>query len=620
MAKQNPPPEAEWSKLSAYEHLRRRTEVYFGSRDPFTQEVLEYVGNKPVVVETTWVPAVFTAFREILDNALDEVVTHKHGGRIDVTFDAASLTFSVTDDGRGIPIEWSDEHQNYAATVLLSEMNSGRNFIADRGETRGLNGIGAKGVNFCSEWFLVEVTRNKQTFKQRFSEGDALLAEPPELAATTSRKTGTKISCKLSQKVFHDLRLPESFVAARMREIALCYPELHLTFNGKRVTAGTLFENEAITFAINLDGFKAKFWLVPDFTINAEFAFSLVNAIPLFNGGTHITSYRRSFYPGLLGALERESKRRRLALSRADISDNLLVFVTLEMDAPSFDSQSKSRLINEHVGTLIRTALENPDLYKDLIKKHPFWIDGIYARCAERTRSRDDRDTRKQAKKNLRQKIEELEDACGLDRSKCILMLCEGRSAVSGAAEARDPEVFGALPLRGKVLNVYGESNKTILANDALAKIMGSVGLTPGERANRHNLRYGRIYITCDADEDGKNITALLINFFFSCWPELFDPLKTPFIYVFETPLIIASKGKQRKYWYSNNYDEFDAERMAGWEITRAKGLAALTRDDWKIALAKPQLTPIVDDGRLAETLKLLFSPDANARKVFMGI
>lgn len=616
-------PKKNWQVLSSYQHTRLRTEVYFGSRDCLTQDVIQYTESGAAIVETTWVPAVFTAFREILDNSLDECITHGHGNRIDVTFDADKMIFSVADNGRGIPIEWSDEHKKHAATVLLSEMNSGRNFEADRGETRGLNGIGAKGVNFCSEWFEVDITRNKQHFTQRFSEAEELQVEDPVITPVKTTKTGTKITCKLSRKVFHDLRLPLPFVQARMQEIAQCYPKLHLTFNGERVVHRNLFYNhKPIAFAASNEPlFTGKFMLVPNFVTSGEFAFSLVNAIPLFNGGSHIDAFRRGFYNGLLTALERESKKRKLVPNRADIGEGLLLYGILEMAAPSFDSQSKTRLINEQVGNIVRKLLDDPEFFKGVIKGHPDWIDSIFERCAKRTMAKDDKDAKKQAKKNLRQKIEDLEDACGFERSKCILFLTEGKSAVAGITEARDAAIHGALPLTGKILNTFGVSPRSVLANGALAKIMNAVGLVPGERANRYTLRYGRIFLATDADPDGANIMALLVNFFFTYWPELFDPEKAPFIYAFNTPLIIAKQGKKQKYWFSDNQQEFDAQQYRGWDITRAKGLAALTRDDWVHVLEKPNLQGIVDDGALAASLALLFdSTRADDRKSWMSI
>jgi DNA gyrase/topoisomerase IV subunit B len=360
---------------------------------------------------------------------------------------------------------------------------------------------------------------------------------------------------------------------------------------------------------------------VPDFVKGGgDFAFSLVNAIPLFNGGTHIDAFRKGFYNGLLSGLERESKRRKLTPNRSDVSEGLLIYATLEMAAPSFDSQAKARLINETSAVLVRKMLDDPEFFKDCIKKNPEWISSIYTRCAERTQVKDSKDATKQAKKNLRQKIEDLEDACGHDRSKCILFLTEGRSAAASISQVRNPQIYGSLPMRGKLLNTFDQTNKIIIENRVLASIMSAVGLVPGQRANRHSLRYGAIYLTGDADPDGANITALLVQFFYSGWPELFDPDKQPYIYVFNTPLIIASKGKQRKYWYADDHEGFDPDKHKGWEITRAKGLAALVKEDWVDALIKPKLQPIIDDG-LSDALALIFDPKRpDDRKQWMSI
>jgi DNA gyrase/topoisomerase IV subunit B len=469
------------------------------------------------------------------------------------------------------------------------------------------------------------ITRNKQTFEQLFNESEELVINEPMLMPAASKKSGTFIRFKLSDKVFPHMTLPESFIAARIHEIALCYPQLHITYNTKRIQIKNpetaLFgERKPIVFEIDEEGFKGRFWLVPDFLQESEFAYSLVNAIPLFNGGTHLDAFRRGFYSGLLTAMEKESKRRKLVPNKADVSEKLLIYAILEMNSPSFDSQAKTRLINENVGTIVRKTLDNPEFFKRIIKQYPEWMESIYQRCSDRTQVRDDKDAKKEAKKNLRKKIEDLEDACAFDRSRCALFLAEGQSAVSGIAEACDKEIHGSLPLRGKVKNVFGLSNIEIMANEALSKIMNSVGLIPGERVNRRNLRYAKIFLTCDADEDGKNITALLVNFFYYCWPELFDTEKPPFIYVFETPLIIAAKGKQRKYWYDDEYENFNSDKYKSWDITRAKGLAALKKDDWKFILENPRAIPIVDDGYLKDTMKLLFSEDTDARKTFIGI
>jgi DNA gyrase/topoisomerase IV subunit B len=614
MAKQ-----VEWEKLSPYNQVRRRAEMYFGSRDLHTQIVPVYTDKGPALEETTWVPAVYCCVRELIDNALDELVTHRRGKRLEVTYNAADQTYGIADDGGGLPISYSEEHKGYAPTILLSSMFSGRNFVDQRGEARGLNGIGAKGVNYCSEWFQIDIHRDKQQFIQSFAEGDELQIGEPFIWPVNSKRRGTAIRFRLSQRVFPCLQLPETFLRARLREIALCYPSLHVSYNGTPVIGNIRFDR-TIEFTMNTDGFNSRFWLVPDFVSDGDYAYSLVNAIPLFNGGVHIDAFRRHFYTGLLDSLDRESRRRRLSPNRADVSDGLLIYTVAEMANPSFDSQAKTRLINEPVGHAIRQSLTE-DFFKEIIRKHPAWIETIYDRCAKRSQEKDAREAARKGKRNLRQKVEDLEDACGHDRSKCILFLAEGDSAISGLVKARDPEVHGGLPLLGKVLNVFGESPKRILENQALSKVMTAIGLIAGQPANRWALRYGRIYLTTDADPDGANIMALLCNFFYTCWPELFDPTRPPYIYAFNTPLIIAVKGKQRRYWYADDYRQFDPAKFTGWDITRAKGLAALVKEDWQHVLAHPRAVPLVDDGQLREALSLLFDTSkADLRKQWMGL
>ena len=620
----------EWQNLGPYRGLRTRMEMYFGSRDPHTQTVIEYQDGI-VIKEITWTPAAFTAIREIIDNAIDELIAHGYGDRIDITYDPETMIFSVADNGRGIPIEWDEEHKDYAASILLSNMHSGRNFDDDaRGETRGMNGVGAKGVNFSSEWFDIEINRDKKRFELRFSENDGkeITREEPMIFPSESKATGTRIRFKLSEKVFTaGILLPEQFIAARVYEIALCYPKLKVFYNSKRIQVKSieqaLFSNKKpIKFTIDAEGFNSQFWLLPQFMEDgSEFTHSLVNLIPVFNGGTHIEAFRKGFYSGILTALAKESKKRKLEPNRSDVADGILLYNITQMSAPTFDSQAKTRMINESVSTIVRKQMDDPEFFKRVIKENPEWIESIFERCRLRTEKKDIEDINKLAKKGKREKVEDLDDAVGADRSKCILFLAEGKSAISGMVQDRNAEIHGGLPLRGKPMNVREVAVKDAMLNDTLKSIMNSIGLVPGQRVNRHMLRYGKVYITTDADEDGKNIAALLINFFYTYWPELFDPNKTPFIYIFDTPLIIAVKGKVRKYWYNDTYDDFDSEKYKGWDITRAKGLAALKRDDWKYVLENPKALPILDDGNLEEVLSMLFSVNrADDRKKLIGL
>jgi DNA gyrase/topoisomerase IV subunit B len=618
----------EIQSLNDYQHARLRTEMYLSSRDPHTQTVLDYNPEGPFLKEYTWVPAVFTAFREVLDNAADEVVSHGHGDQIDIRYDEATTTIWIADNGRGIPISKDAKTGKHKATMALSETKAGRNF-KERGATRGMNGVGASIVNMCSEYFKVEIYREEQVFTQEFKEGtDNLIIGKPKIKAS-KKPSGTHVEYKLSPKVFPDLTLPESFVAARVYELALSYPNLKVTWQGKKITGKggvdkLLFSKRKPIFTdINVPGFHCRFWFVPSFFEDGiEHVHGMVNAIPLLNGGNHIDAYRRCFSAGLLKALEPMSKRKKLLPNRADISDGSLLYSIVEMDGPSFDSQSKTRLINENTRKIVTDALADPEFFKNIITKNKDWIEAIYARCAERTMKKDSKDVERAAAVNKKLRITKLEDAVGRDRRKCILFLAEGDSAISGMTNARNSEIHGGLPLRGKVLNAHPTkvTARKAMENEELAQIMATVGLVPGKPANRLNLRYGKLYITADADEDGKNITALIVNFFYQFWPELFDP-REPFIYVFDTPFIIAGKGKIKKYWYNENYADFNAEEYKGWDITRAKGLAGLQEEDWEYVLANPKVRPIYDDGKLKDVLDLLFHADkAEERRNWIGM
>jgi DNA gyrase/topoisomerase IV subunit B len=618
-------------KLTDYQHARLRTEMYLGSRALHTQTVLQFVEDKPQPVEVSWVPAAFTAFREVLDNALDEVVGHGHGSRIDVTYDAQTHEVSVADDGRGIPISWDDAHQCHLATLVMTEARAGRNF-EERGQVAGTNGIGASVVNFCSEFFRMDILKDGERFQQEFTQGgdkkpDELQIGKPKINSKQG-KNGTKITFKLSEQVFPDLTLPEEFIRSRVMEVAICNPLIKIYYNGEQIRVKprpeqTLFPGmKPMSIEVKQDQFRSRFWIVPNWVEGGEHVHSIVNNIPAFNGGVHIDTFRRLFYGNLLTALERESKRRKLQPNRSDVTEGVLIYNITNMMAPNFDSQSKTRLINEEVGKILKTDLENPELYKEFIRKNREWIDQIYQRCADRTMKKDAGDLAKAAKKNLRNKVPGLMDAIGQNRQKCILFLAEGDSAISGMSSVRDPEIHGGLALTGKVLNVNGEMPRKVVENKALGEIMNSLGLIVGQKAKRSELRYGKVYVAHDMDPDGLNIGALLINFFHSYWPELFDSKQEPFVHIFRTPFIIAERGKTRKYWYAHNYQEFKAEDYSGWTITRAKGLATLTREDWEFSLKNPEVYPVTDtSGKVGETLDLIFnSKRADDRKQWIGL
>lgn len=606
-------------KLTDYSHVRLKTEMYLGSRSPHTQETIIYSEKGiPKIKELTWVPALYTFFREALDNAIDEVIGHNSGDRIDVTVDPKTLTISIEDNGRGIPIDFDTDHKEYLATMVLTNARAGRNF-GERGEVAGTNGIGISACNFCSEFMNLEIWRDKKKFTQSFKEnplpnGDSLNKNKAKIIDISSGKTGTKITFKPSALVFDSLILPEEFIKSRVFEIAISNPLIKIYYNGERLKVSpyvekTLFPNiKPIILDIIQENIRSKFYIIPNFTDSGETIHTLVNNIPAFNGGVHIDLFRRSFYSTVLQALEGPAKRRKVTPNRSDINDGLLIYNITQMKAPDFDSQSKTRLINEWVGKAVQQQVSDPELIKRILARNKEWVEMIFARAEERSNKKAVDETKKAAKSAKRAKVAGLLDATGRNREDCILFLAEGLSAISGMSSVRDPQRHGGLGLSGKILNINGEVPKKILDNKVLVDIMNALGLMIGEPATRSFMRYGKVFIAADMDADGMNITALLVNFFHTYWPELFDPKKEPFVHVFMTPFIIAEKGKQRKYWYAHNYSEFNSEEYKGWSVTRAKGLGTLTKEDWAQSLDHPVSVPLIDDGKLKESLDLVFN------------
>jgi len=345
----------------------------------------------------------------------------------------------------------------------------------------------------------------------------------------------------------------------------------------------------------------------------------IVNNAPAFDGGTHLETFKKYFSPGVSAALEKEAKKRKMSPNRGDIEEGLLIYNVTTMNAPSFNSQIKSKLTNENVIRPVQKAMTS-EFFEELVKKNKDWVEEIFERTAARTNKKDADEDRRLAKKLLKGKVAKLLDATGTDRSQCILLMAEGDSAVSNMSAARDSKVHGILPLRGKIMNVNGtEKTKELMDSDSLKDIMASINLIPGTKAIRSDLNYGKLYICADEDEDGKNIGALIVNFLYKFWPELFADENDPFVYVFKTPFIILEKGKESRYYYGYNVDEYNPEEWKGWKATRAKGLGTLEKSNFRDALTNGVAVAIIDDGSLGTTLDLIFNKArADDRKAWM--
>lgn len=623
-----------FKKLTDFEHARIRTSMYFGDMERIADNTL-VSGDGLTIKEMETIPSIWVAMRELIDNSLDEIIGHSHGSKIMVEYHEAERRFVIEDDGRGIPIHEIKElgKGKPAASILLGEARTGRNFD-DRRTVAGVNGLGAAIVNFTSEWFKVDVYRDNKHFHQEWSEKKTRGAfkhhtDGPNLVNRKSTKTGTRIECVLSKEVWPDFVLPEEFVASRIRDIAFANPGLKVIYNGKRVNIKTpkdMFHKHVSTAEVKSEGFEVS-WFMATVEHDGIFVHSTINNIYCPNGGPHTDEFRNQIINALMAAMDSKVKaalglkrNKSMVVTKGDVSSGILIYGITRMSDPQFNSQSKTRLMTNK-RHIIKSAFTN-DIVNDFIKSNPEWVEKVIAICKERIGTVNNRALINQQKKMKSDRVPNLRPATNIKNGKCILFITEGLSASTGITEARDASIHGVLPLTGKIMNVKGNTPKKVLENAAIKNILVSIGLIIGEKANRQNLNYDKVYICTDADTDGYNICSLLVNLFYQYWPELFHDQENPFLYHLDTPLIIGVKNKKRKYLYNLEYDQDDITKMIddGYSIIRAKGLARLTREDWDTILQSPKIVPFTDDEHMVEVLEKVFSPNmADERKEWLS-
>jgi DNA gyrase/topoisomerase IV subunit B len=619
--------EPDFKILNDYQHARLRAEMYLGSRVPTEAQfpIYDELTDNFSMKKVTFVPALLTCFREALDNHLDEM-SFVGKGMIRVFYNEETGITQTSDNGRGIPLDFIEEEGARIATIAVSRTKAGRNF-GERGEQAGTNGLGISVVNYCSEFFSLLVERDASQFAQNFFEGEeSLLIEEPTITSTDKKKHGTSVSFKLSSKVFEHLILPLEVVKSLVTLIAKTNPDIEFFFNGSPIKRSTdlkknLFPGDKNVIEFPFENENARGSYFVRMTDEDTSFFSLVNNVPAYNGGTHDDEIRYHFPRQLLEALSKESKKRKLSPNKNDILENLMFFGSIKMKAPNFDSQSKTRLTNKEVRHPIWITLTQKTDWQKFIKENSQLIENIYERCAARTHQSDKSKSDQDEKRLKKLKIPSLVDCNSRERKKCMLFITEGESAKGGLISARNPDIHAVMPLRGKILNVYHKKPAQAIASKILEQLSAAIGLVPGKKVNYEALRYGKIYIMADADNDGQgSICPLVISFFFRFWPELFFGDEA-FVNIFSTPLIIAENKKERRYFYPHNIEEFDYTKFKGWNIRRAKGLGSLQKENFVDHLQNPVAVPLKNEPDLPHVLDLLFNgARADDRKLCMAM
>jgi len=510
---------------------------------------------------------------EVVDNAVDEALAG-YCTEINVVI-REDDSISVTDNGRGIPVDFHAEEKMSAAEVVMTKLHAGGKFDSNTYKVSGgLHGVGVSVVNALSEVLQLEIWRDGFTWEQEYAKG----APKSALAKTgkAGRKTGTKVTFKPDSSIMDASKFNFDTLAQRLRELAFLNKGLKITLTDERedpARSSTFeFVGGIAEFIKHLNKGKAVLHDKPIYfegerdlpnggTLTMEVAlqyndtysesvFSFANNINTVDGGSHLSGFRSALTrtinaAGQSGGLFKDVKEN---LTGDDVREGLTAVISVKLPQPQFEGQTKGKLNSDIQGYVVQLINEklgeffdkNPAVMKKIVGKA---IDAARAREAAR-KARDL--TRRKGAMDSGGLPGKLADCQERDPERCELFLVEGESAGGTAKGGRDRRYQAILPLRGKILNVEKARYDKMLGHEEIRAMITALGTGIGkDDFDVARLRYGKIIIMTDADVDGSHIRTLLLTFFYRHMQEL---IKRGHVFVAQPPLYRIKKGKSEKY------------------------------------------------------------------------
>lgn len=571
-------------------------------------EGLEAVRKRPdMYVGDTYENGLHHLVYEVVDNAIDEV-QNGHADEVRVTINADG-SLSVSDNGRGIPVDMMEEEGKPAVEVVMTTLHAGGKFDGDNYKVSGgLHGVGVSCVCALSDWLEVDVKRNGKLHRIRFERGET--AKPLEVIGDATG-TGSKLTFRPDPDVMQVTEFNGETLLARFRELSYLNAGARIFFLDERAeepetvelffpdgikdfvrdlnTGKEVVHDEVIHFQaeqeVPREGGKTDVYQVEVGlqynTKYTELVYSFANTIKTAEGGTHLTGFRAALTKALntYGAEEKIIKDGK-PLSGEDFREGLAAVVSVRLPDPKFESQTKIKLANRDAQTIVqqvvyeglRTYLEeHPQVAKSVIRKA---VDAMVAREAARA-----------ARERVRRKDVlsggglpgKLADCTSKDRDRSELYIVEGDSAGGSAKQGRDRAYQAILPLKGKILNVEKARIDKMLGHEEIQIIISALGTGIGaEDFDLSKLRYGKIIVMTDADVDGSHIRTLLLTFLYRHMPSL---IEHGHVYIAQPPLFKVTKGSRERYVQTD--DEMQTELMAlgleGSELVVGQGSDART-------------------------------------------
>ena len=479
--------------LTDREHVRLRTPVYLGSTETAMYEIPIFDKGDITIKQKEFIPALFKAFNEITDNAIDELTQlKKKDKKVTIVHDVVKNKYRVGDNGRGVPIDLHPQTGRHTPETVFTELRSGRNFDDDAKDSGviGTNGVGSSCVAMISEEFLVSIKRDGKFYEQMYRDGVSIINEP-SINTYNGKDTGTSIEFKFDTSLpqFATTKVDPELINNRVIEIALNNPEIELSYVRKQLDDDG--EEEQISESYCFKGgfgeyvkavsdryfefkyddpeFTAKYYIILDkYQGIDEKVFVYVNSSLLFEGGTAAHIFFNTFFSAVSEKLKTEAKKRKIELNKNDVRQNMMVLADVKMKNPRYDNQSKTRLISQEIKKHIEKMVM--DNIGKFISHNKDWVDEVLSRAEFRQRIADMAEVKKNQKRK-KGKLAKLIDCFSKDRSICSIAFSEGDCVGSDTLVLTED---GQKPISqisiGEKLLTHDGSFKSVLVNDAVEK------------------------------------------------------------------------------------------------------------------------------------------------------
>ena len=609
-------------------------------------EGLEAVRKRPgMYIGTTSIDGLHHLVWEIVDNSIDEALAG-YCDHIEVVIEADN-TITVTDNGRGIPVDTQEKTGRPAVETVFTMLHSGGKFGGGGYKVSGgLHGVGAAVVNALSTHLYVEVSRNGKVYREEFERGN--IAKELEIVGT-SEHTGTKVNFKADPTIFTDTTdFKYNILKERIRELAFLNKGLRISLEDKREereeSDSFFYEGGIQSFVEYINEDKQVLHEKPIYLegesdgIQVEIALqyttdyatkilSFANNIHTHEGGTHESGLKA----GLTRVINDYARSNNILkdsddnLSGDDTREGLTIVLSVKHPDPQFEGQTKTKLGNSEVRTITDRLfssnyesflLENPKVAKIIIEK------GILASRARNAAKRAREMTRKKSGLEIANLPGKLADCSSRDPEKSELFIVEGDSAGGSAKQGRSRMYQAILPIRGKILNVEKASMDRILNNEEIRSLFTAMGTGFGAEFDVSKARYHKLILMTDADVDGAHIRTLLLTLIFRYMRPL---LEAGYIYIAQPPLYQIKQGKKELYldtdeqlrkWQAENPD-------ARYSLQRYKGLGEMDYEQLWDTTMNPEnrrlLRVTIDDAEIAnDVMEMLMGDEVPPRREFI--